>query len=358
MVIKSLEEQMRQQLVSTTRTTIHINSNMVYRRIDSGTDSITTYSSSRSSMVKHSSSSQNTAYIRNKYLHKLGFEPSAISPSMSKIRPSLSEQQQKQPQPLPQLKLKPRSSSFSSKINRGQRQSRTYKMYRSSINDAVHSNSSQSDNYSQERDANSDHSASASSSSYEQCQPNVSVNQQQAPNSPKCISELVPEEEGEEDKSSISENTLDLNSNEKSTSSSTSSSASFDSRSSSNSSSKSTTRQKKQRSVSFDETVTVLTIPNKDAYSDRIRKHLWMEPHEMLQNTNRNTIEFASENWDWRQVADDVEFYICPMTGEKIHPCHTGYIYQQPQQISIHRHPFLRKSREAAMAWQQCGGYM
>jgi hypothetical protein len=113
--------------------------------------------------------------------------------------------------------------------------------------------------------------------------------------------------------------------------------------------------KKKERSVSFDETVLVLTIPSKDSYSDRIRKYIWTEPHEMLQNTTRNAIEFASENWDWRQVADDVEFYICPVTREKIHPCHASYVPQQ--QISSHRplnrNPFFAKSRQAAEAWQQ-----
>ena len=119
-----------------------------------------------------------------------------------------------------------------------------------------------------------------------------------------------------------------------------------------------TSIKKKERNVSFDETVLVLTIPSKDAYSDRIRKFIWTEPHEMIQNTTRNTIEFASENWDWRQVADDVEFSICPVTGEKIHPCHTSYV---PEQISYHRplnrNPFFAKSRQAAEAWQQQSHY-
>ena len=118
--------------------------------------------------------------------------------------------------------------------------------------------------------------------------------------------------------------------------------------------------KKKQRSVSFEETVTVLTIPNKDSYSDKTRKHLWTEPHEMSQNSTRNAVEFASENWDWRQVADDVEFYICPVTGEKVHPCHATYSYQQTTSICrpLHRHPFLKKSRQAAIAWQQCSRNM
>ena len=112
--------------------------------------------------------------------------------------------------------------------------------------------------------------------------------------------------------------------------------------------------RKKTRSVSFDETVTVLTIPNKDAYSDRIKKFLWTERQEMLQNAARNTIEFASENWDWRQVADDVEFYLCPATGEKIHPCHTSYSYQQTSfHRPLHQHSFFQQNRQAALRRHQ-----
>lgn len=113
--------------------------------------------------------------------------------------------------------------------------------------------------------------------------------------------------------------------------------------------------KKGRRSVSFDETVHVLTIPNKDAYSDRIRKFLWTDPHEMIQNATRNSIEFAHENWNWREVANDVEFYVCPVTGEKIHPCHTSYLSQQCGHYNrpLNRNPFFEKSKQAAIAWQQ-----
>ncbi len=114
------------------------------------------------------------------------------------------------------------------------------------------------------------------------------------------------------------------------------------------------TKSKRNRSVSFHETVTVVTIPNKDSYSDRIRKYLWAGPHERMQNTQRNVIEFSSENWDWRQAADDVEFYLCPVTGEKIHPCHNTYDYQESLTCyrPMSQHPFFEKSRQAAIAWE------
>jgi len=194
----------------------------------------------------------------------------------------------------------------------------------------------------------------------------------QAPDSPTCVA-LVPEER------SLEDNEFDLLMNpvpeveQRQPAAATATETT-----------NSSTKKKKIRSVSFDETVSVLTIPNKDAYSDRIKKYLWTEPYEMMQNTNRNAIEFASENWDWRQVAEDVEFFVCPKTGEKIHPCHAyslSYHYHQDSgnyschhqsvstssansypTISTHthrplkQHPFFEKSRQAAMAWQQFGG--
>ena len=118
------------------------------------------------------------------------------------------------------------------------------------------------------------------------------------------------------------------------------------------------TNQKQKRSVSFDEVVLVHAIPNKEAYSDRIRKHIWTEPLEMAINATRNAVEFASENWDWRQVAIDDEFYVCPRTGEKIHPCHAAPL--SPMYMSVHRplnrNPFFEKSREAAREWQEHSG--
>lgn len=117
----------------------------------------------------------------------------------------------------------------------------------------------------------------------------------------------------------------------------------------------------KSRSVSFDETVHVLTIPNKDAYSDRIKKHIWTDANERAMNETRNILEFQSEHWDWRQVTEDVEFLICPDTGEKIHPIHKPVVQNPPSEqmdifTPLHEHPFFDTSRQAAYEWQQRNG--
>lgn len=77
---------------------------------------------------------------------------------------------------------------------------------------------------------------------------------------------------------------------------------------------------KDKGSVSFHPSVKVHTIPTRTAYSDRIRGALWTHPLEMQQNAARNSLEFAAEGWDWRQVADDEDMVVC--RGERIHPIH------------------------------------
>jgi hypothetical protein len=79
-------------------------------------------------------------------------------------------------------------------------------------------------------------------------------------------------------------------------------------------------RYNKWRRVSFDDSVTVCPIPKRDAYSDRIKQQIWSCRQELYQNAARNSIEFAAENWDWRQAVGD-EDMILTATG-KIHPIH------------------------------------
>lgn len=76
----------------------------------------------------------------------------------------------------------------------------------------------------------------------------------------------------------------------------------------------------KRSSVSFCAVVRVHTIPTRYEYSARIRGTLWTPPLEMQQNAARNSLEFAAEGWDWRNVANDEDMVIC--SGEKIHPIH------------------------------------
>ena len=82
---------------------------------------------------------------------------------------------------------------------------------------------------------------------------------------------------------------------------------------------------RKNRSVSFDDSVTVRPIPMRTEYSARMKQQIWSDRQETYRNAARNSIEFAAENWDWRQVAED-EDMVQAVTGELIHPIH--YIRQ------------------------------
>lgn len=72
----------------------------------------------------------------------------------------------------------------------------------------------------------------------------------------------------------------------------------------------------------FQESVAVVPIPMRDAYSQRIRSKLWNDTVELCENAERNLVEFIAENGDWRTACLEDDMYICGVTGELIHPVH------------------------------------
>lgn len=74
--------------------------------------------------------------------------------------------------------------------------------------------------------------------------------------------------------------------------------------------------------VQFNENADVVRIPSRYQYSERIRKVLWSNKHEIMENAERNIIEFESEGWDWQNVVLDDEMFIDSATGSLVHPCH------------------------------------
>jgi hypothetical protein len=74
--------------------------------------------------------------------------------------------------------------------------------------------------------------------------------------------------------------------------------------------------------VGFQEAVTVVPIPMRNEYSERIKTKIWCDAVEICENIERNLAEFNAENLDWRTVRLEDEMYVCGITGELIHPVH------------------------------------
>jgi hypothetical protein len=81
-------------------------------------------------------------------------------------------------------------------------------------------------------------------------------------------------------------------------------------------------RKKKPKSVSMHSTVSVVSIPSRVDYTEEVRAKIWTPSHEIQANAARNTIEFCSENWDWKNVLEDDKMFIHQHNGERVHPIH------------------------------------
>jgi hypothetical protein len=83
-----------------------------------------------------------------------------------------------------------------------------------------------------------------------------------------------------------------------------------------------TASTKRRRGITFHDQVTVVPIPKRDEYSRRIRDRIWVNARDLQTQVARNTLEFASEGWEWKNCFEDDEMYVCAESGEKVHPVH------------------------------------
>jgi hypothetical protein len=76
---------------------------------------------------------------------------------------------------------------------------------------------------------------------------------------------------------------------------------------------------------------------------------MWAGAVELQEMAARNTVEFASEGWDWQTVALDESMYICGATGELIHPVH--YKNERPPHTMVY-HQLYKQQHFFAMPYR------
>jgi hypothetical protein len=74
--------------------------------------------------------------------------------------------------------------------------------------------------------------------------------------------------------------------------------------------------------IRFNPSASVVYIPIRNQYSNRIKKHIWTNRYELAENAQRNTLEFEYEGYDFNKVVLEDDMYIDCLNGELVHPCH------------------------------------
>lgn len=95
-------------------------------------------------------------------------------------------------------------------------------------------------------------------------------------------------------------------------------------------------KAKKQKKVSVNKVVTVVPIPSHAEYCSETRQKIWSTSAELYANAARNTVEFASEGWNWRNVLEEDQMLVHQNNGEFIHPIHLQNVITCMSQASEH----------------------
>jgi hypothetical protein len=96
-----------------------------------------------------------------------------------------------------------------------------------------------------------------------------------------------------------------------------------------------------RRRISFYQKVAVHSIPARHQYTRETRERIWNNLLEIQEMARRNTIEFASEGYNWRKAAEDDAMLLTP-EGERVHPVWRQVLDFQPTRNQIR----IRKSAD------------
>jgi len=80
--------------------------------------------------------------------------------------------------------------------------------------------------------------------------------------------------------------------------------------------------KRKRRRVTLHDMVSVIPIPQRSEYTTSQHSHIWTTSEELYANAARNSIEFASEGWNWRTVTEDEDMLYHKSTKQLVHPVH------------------------------------
>jgi hypothetical protein len=80
----------------------------------------------------------------------------------------------------------------------------------------------------------------------------------------------------------------------------------------------------RRRTIQFNSVVQMKPIPSHLDYSDRVKKFLWSNRHEIHLNSQRNIREFAFEGWNVHYVLEEENMFYDQRKAEFVHPAHLG----------------------------------
>ena len=79
----------------------------------------------------------------------------------------------------------------------------------------------------------------------------------------------------------------------------------------------------------------VVYIPNRNQYSNRIKKRTWTDRYELAENVERNTLEFEYEGYDFNRVLLKADMYVDSLNGELVHTCHVCHNSNQYEKEEV-----------------------